>query len=87
MQSRVRVCQAIIPYQELLGNYDRWALHLLKRWIIPYQELLGNYDASMAAPAWMLIIPYQELLGNYDQHHSADERVLNYTIPRAIREL
>ena len=33
------------------------------------------------------IIPYQELLGNYDQHHSADERVLNYTIPRAIREL
>ena len=35
----------IIPYQELLGNYD--ALHKLGRRhsIIPYQELLGNYDA------------------------------------------
>ena len=34
----------IIPYQELLGNYD--LLDTLGRilFIIPYQELLGNYD-------------------------------------------
>ena len=35
----------IIPYQELLGNYDcTLSLQFLLR-IIPYQELLGNYDS------------------------------------------
>ena len=34
----------IIPYQELLGNYD-WKNEIVKGlFIIPYQELLGNYD-------------------------------------------
>ena len=34
----------IIPYQELLGNYDPDGA--ARGWwqIIPYQELLGNYD-------------------------------------------
>ena len=35
---------AIIPYQELLGNYDLKIIHLIFKQIIPYQELLGNYD-------------------------------------------
>ena len=35
----------IIPYQELLGNYDTWDEISAKTKIIPYQELLGNYDA------------------------------------------
>ena len=34
----------IIPYQELLGNYDYDILIRIKKYIIPYQELLGNYD-------------------------------------------
>ena len=34
----------IIPYQELLGNYDPVVCFLFKKGIIPYQELLGNYD-------------------------------------------
>ena len=34
----------IIPYQELLGNYDPDRLLKLSYSIIPYQELLGNYD-------------------------------------------
>ena len=34
----------IIPYQELLGNYDRLPGLLFRLFIIPYQELLGNYD-------------------------------------------
>ena len=34
----------IIPYQELLGNYDAWAFLIYAAGIIPYQELLGNYD-------------------------------------------
>ena len=34
----------IIPYQELLGNYDMPSEEFEKFWIIPYQELLGNYD-------------------------------------------
>ena len=36
----------IIPYQELLGNYDGAALVDPMLCIIPYQELLGNYDAG-----------------------------------------
>ena len=35
----------IIPYQELLGNYDLKPDVLSEVLIIPYQELLGNYDA------------------------------------------
>ena len=35
----------IIPYQELLGNYDPVVCFLFKNGIIPYQELLGNYDS------------------------------------------
>ena len=34
----------IIPYQELLGNYDIAAVTRNANDIIPYQELLGNYD-------------------------------------------
>ena len=34
----------IIPYQELLGNYDIVECLLIEMNIIPYQELLGNYD-------------------------------------------
>ena len=35
---------SIIPYQELLGNYDKYWPMLEPSSIIPYQELLGNYD-------------------------------------------
>ena len=34
----------IIPYQELLGNYDLTLFASPDGSIIPYQELLGNYD-------------------------------------------
>ena len=34
----------IIPYQELLGNYDAAVCYNFRQRIIPYQELLGNYD-------------------------------------------
>ena len=34
----------IIPYQELLGNYDLQPIFKRSARIIPYQELLGNYD-------------------------------------------
>ena len=34
----------IIPYQELLGNYDGVSIAGEAGTIIPYQELLGNYD-------------------------------------------
>ena len=36
--------QLIIPYQELLGNYDIQEMLFFLGMIIPYQELLGNYD-------------------------------------------
>ena len=37
----------IIPYQELLGNYDLKDGILSQQGIIPYQELLGNYDPAL----------------------------------------
>ena len=39
----------IIPYQELLGNYDFLYLLRSQHLIIPYQELLGNYDVTSFA--------------------------------------
>ena len=64
--SRLRLTVSIIPYQELLGNYDPTAQHCRVWAIIPYQELLGNYDRATRLPPIQWIIPYQELLGNYD---------------------
>ena len=57
---------AIIPYQELLGNYDHSGRRPWRQTIIPYQELLGNYDRDVYVAKVTQIIPYQELLGNYD---------------------
>ena len=59
----------IIPYQELLGNYNSAACGLLAARIIPYQELLGNYNYLPSVLLGNLIIPYQELLGNYNCPH------------------
>ena len=44
VRSRMRRTPAIIPYQELLGNYDKFSNNTSIGIIIPYQELLGNYD-------------------------------------------
>ena len=57
---------AIIPYQELLGNYDAAHKGAFSFTIIPYQELLGNYDFRLKGGLPVFIIPHQELLGNYD---------------------
>ena len=54
----------IIPYQELLGNYDDFVVDLCANFIIPYQELLGNYDKLRARVCDVLIIPYQESFVN-----------------------
>ncbi len=63
---------SIIPYQELLGNYDALNTFLRNVTIIPYQELLGNYDVQVQANKIKGIIPYQELLGNYDPAYCID---------------
>ena len=51
--------QMIIPYQELLGNYDLILPILGNALIIPYQELLGNYDFQIIDNTLRCIIPYQ----------------------------
>lgn len=55
----------IIPYQELLGNYDQRSGILVPLQIIPYQEILGNYDLLAYFLRFFSIIPYQELLVNH----------------------
>ena len=57
---------AIIPYQELLGNYNFFFGGYIVKVIIPYQELLGNYNEIAQQRKQRKIIPYQELLGNYN---------------------
>ena len=59
-------CRGIIPYQELLGNYNNGFYGSEPRKIIPYQELLGNYNPAHRFKQNRQIIPYQELLGNYN---------------------
>ena len=53
MTYNVDVCanNEIIPYQELLGNYDGQPDLLGAYKIIPYQELLGNYDNGFTLQA------------------------------------
>ena len=58
--------QSIIPYQELLGNYNQPDKVVIPVRIIPYQELLGNYNSGTQLLHVVYIIPYQELLGNYN---------------------
>ena len=58
--------QSIIPYQELLGNYNAACRAIIAGLIIPYQELLGNYNFLAVGQLLEVIIPYQELLGNYN---------------------
>ena len=77
----------IIPYQELLGNYNPQGRGWTCGPIIPYQELLGNYNWGCIFQAAGAIIPYQELLGNYNWPRCLFPVWPNYTIPRTVREL
>ena len=57
----------IIPYQELLGNYNTVRGVTPEGYIIPYQELLGNYNTREMRMTMGGIIPYQELPGVYQR--------------------
>ena len=63
----------IIPYQELLGNYNLTVTMHIQTVIIPYQELLGNYNQLCLLQRTHIIIPYQELLGNYNRTDHNDQ--------------
>ena len=58
--------QSVLPYQELLGNYNLKQTHHNSNVVLPYQELLGNYNSSVATHGDVNVLPYQELLGNYN---------------------
>ena len=66
----------IIPYQELLGNYDCWCLAPHAYAIIPYQELLGNYDSDYEVKRRGSIIPYQELAVKFIEQSCFEMRTL-----------
>ena len=36
--------RSVLPYQELLGNYNLMPDGTIKLTVLPYQELLGNYN-------------------------------------------
>ena len=73
-----RVQIGIIPYQELLGNYNDLPQNLQFGIIIPYQELLGNYNLHGEELNAESIIPYQELLGNYNRNAAMRARTALY---------
>ena len=66
-----RVLSAIIPYQELSGNYNPVTRIVAPLGIIPYQELSGNYNSSAPALKALTIIPYQELS---DKCHGSESK-------------
>ena len=68
----------IIPYQELLGNYNHINNNMMNETIIPYQELLGNYNSIVLLLSVPYIIPYQELLGNYNRNAAMRARTALY---------
>ena len=76
---------AIIPYQEQIGNYNKYERTARAASIIPYQEQIGNYNDSRCDPATAGIIPYQEQIGNYNIK-AANVSMEYYTIPRLNRE-
>ncbi len=58
---------AIIPYQEINGNYNSWEACTPCAAIIPYQEINGNYNLLVISRVARPIIPYQEINGNYNE--------------------
>ena len=58
--------QSVLPYQELLGNYNNSMKVFTGFFVLPYQELLGNYNISEVTIDGLYVLPYQELLGNYN---------------------
>ena len=58
--------QSVLPYQELLGNYNEFPHTCRLALVLPYQELLGNYNRSRRNRSRHTVLPYQELLGNYN---------------------
>ena len=77
----------VLPYQELLGNYNRDTAMRFKLQVLPYQELLGNYNINATVRQVGIVLPYQELLGNYNLLSPILESSLCFTIPRTAREL
>ena len=57
---------SVLPYQELLGNYNPMPMYSVPGLVLPYQELLGNYNFDDSNVQPKLVLPYQELLGNYN---------------------
>ena len=39
--------QSDLPYQELLGNYNKFGCNSFDKDDLPYQELLGNYNREV----------------------------------------
>ena len=77
----------IIPYQELLGNYDSVAASAWMLCIIPYQELLGNYDRQISRSCTGANYTIPRAIRELWRVPLKFKLTLHYTIPRAIREL
>ena len=75
---------AIIPYQELLGNYNCGRNTHLTFYIIPYQELLGNYNPS----GYLCIDPQNYTIPRTVRELQRRRRSSgigrHYTIPRTV---
>ena len=56
----------VLPYQELLGNYNVLEETLMDDKVLPYQELLGNYNPYGAVWLCSQDLPYQELRRDYN---------------------
>ena len=79
--------RAVLPYQELLGNYNLVVIVLVVVLVLPYQELLGNYNHSddIEHNAVSFTIPRTARELQLCTHYIAC--LQGFTIPRTAREL
>ena len=78
---------SVLPYQELLGNYNTGLALQTKSAVLPYQELLGNYNIGKSFVVRIPVLPYQELLGNYNSLVIDCFKRAGFTIPRTAKRL
>ena len=77
----------VLPYQELLGNYNELFPVFPAQTVLPYQELLGNYNLTydpVNVPVGFTIPRTARELQHLAKAFLFDK---GFTIPRTAREL
>ena len=79
--------QSVLPYQELLGNYNSINSNSMTSAVLPYQELLGNYNPLRSLPRGRLCFTIPRTARELQREDKTNVDRVRFTIPRTAREL